>query len=103
MTKIINVIELRGQVYLGIPHAALNIRQLLNLIFFTPAKKHPDMTRQRSRRQAAKDLAAARRLKAQAIPLCRVAPVDPPDNLDAWDRSRWFSQGVQGVRGGGLL
>jgi hypothetical protein len=42
----------------------LNVRQLLNPIFFERACRHVDMKRQQSRRQRSKDLAQARRLKA---------------------------------------
>lgn len=54
------------------PRKSLNIRQLLNPLFFAPVTRHPDTTRQRGARQRAKDLAAARRLKAQYVPLCDV-------------------------------
>jgi hypothetical protein len=50
----------------------LNMRQLLNPLFFIRDIRHPDSTRQRGARQRAKDLAAARRLKEQYVPLCRV-------------------------------
>lgn len=82
---------------------ALNIRYS---IFFPPrATRHPDMTRQRSRRQTAKDLAAARRLKAASlyVSLCRVPPVEPPDDYTAWECAQWYALGRQGVRRGGLL
>jgi hypothetical protein len=85
---------------------ALNIRQLLNSIFFPPrAMRHPDMKRQHSRRQTAKDLAAARRLKAANlyVPLYRVPPVEPPDDYTAWECAQWCTLGRQGMRGGGLL
>ena len=55
--------------YLG---GNLNVRQLLNPLFFAPVTRHPDSTRQRGARQRDKDLAAARRLKAQYVPLCFV-------------------------------
>ena len=56
---------------------ALNVRQLLNPIFFCPVRRHPDMKRQTSRRQRTKDVAAARRLKlaSQYVPLCKVVLV----------------------------
>ena len=43
----------------------LNMHQLLNPIFYQVDKRHPDMKRQRSRRQRSRDLSAARRLKTQ--------------------------------------
>ena len=55
--------------YLG---GNLNVKQLLNPLFFAPVTRHPDATRQRGARQRAKDLAAARRLKVQYVPLCSV-------------------------------
>ena len=70
-------------------HSALNMRQLLNPIFFSIDQRHPDMKRQHSRRQRSKDLAAARKLKMAYVPLCKVAPPDPPDN--SW-RDGLFSQ-----------
>ena len=48
------------------------MRQLLNPLFFSRDVCHPDSTRQRGARQKAKDLAAARRLKVQYVPLCHV-------------------------------
>jgi SRSO17 transposase len=69
-------------------HSALNMRQLLNPIFFSIDQRHPDMKRQHSRRQRSKDLAATRRLKAQYIPLCRVAQPDPSEWFDAYE-GRW--------------
>ena len=56
------------------PGPSLNVRQLLNPIFFSPAIRHPNMKRQLSRRQRSKDLAAARALKLACayVPLCRV-------------------------------
>ena len=50
----------------------LNMRQLLNPLFFSRDIRHPDSTRQRGARQRAKDLAAARQLKVQYVPLCFV-------------------------------
>ena len=50
----------------------LNMRQLLNPLFFSRDIRHPDSTRQRGARQRAKDLAVARRLKEQYVPLCFV-------------------------------
>jgi hypothetical protein len=72
--KIIKCFEWRGQLYSGTPRTGLNMRQLLNPIFFCPVRRHPDMKRQPSRRQRSRDLAAARRLKleAQYVPLCKV-------------------------------
>ena len=46
------------------PRKGLNMRQLLNPLFFSPVAHHPDATRQRGARLKAKDLTAARRLKA---------------------------------------
>ena len=102
------VIKIYDQKSYLVPCPSLNVRQLLNPIFFAGAwppssKKHPDSTRQRRAIQRARGLATARWLKAQIIPLCRVAPVNPPDNLDGRECVELFSQGVQGVHGGGFL
>ena len=71
------------------PRKSLNIRQLLNPLFFTPTTRHPDPTRQRGARQKAKDLAAARRLKAQYVPLCFVdRSCYIPDYFD-YERGSW--------------
>jgi hypothetical protein len=58
------------------------MRQLLNPLFFSRNVRHPDSTRQRGARQRAKDLAAARRLKAQYVPLCAV-------DRTVWLRTTW--------------
>ena len=54
----------------------LNMRQLLNPLFYDGAwllpKRRPDSTRQRKARQKARDLRAARKLKAAYVPLCDV-------------------------------
>ena len=55
--------------YLG---GNLNMWHLLNPLFYTRDVRHTDPTRQRGARQRAKDLAAARRLKLQYVPLCFV-------------------------------
>lgn len=68
MTKIVEVSGFRFPNCRG----GLNVRQLLNLIFFLPINHHPNMTRQRRRKQRAKDLTAARRLKGMAVPLDQV-------------------------------
>ena len=86
--------------------SALNIRQLLNPIFYPPrVTRHPDQKRQRSVCRRDRALAAARRLKAESayVPLCQAPPVEPPDNYAGWERTRWYVGGRQGVRGGGLL
>jgi hypothetical protein len=59
----------------------LNVRQLLNPIFFERPCRHVDMKRQRSRHQRSKDLAQARRLKMSYVPLWSVPPPDLPGNL----------------------
>jgi len=70
---------------------ALNMRQLLNPLVFSPTIRHPDMKRQASRRQRAKDLAAARRLKLEFqeyVPRNLVAPLGPPEELDIFTGNR---------------
>ena len=71
MTKIIEIHE-PGFYSSWRSPSSLNIRQLLNPIFFSPISCHPDMKRQRCRKQRAKDLTAARRLKRMAVSLDRV-------------------------------
>jgi hypothetical protein len=67
----------------------LNLRQLLTPLFYGGcAKPHPDSKRQRARRQRALAYAQARALKAQYVPLCRVAPVVVDDE---W-RTGFFDQ-----------
>ena len=46
------------------PSAHLNMRQLLNPIFFAPVVRHPDHKRQRCARLRARSLRQARELKA---------------------------------------
>jgi len=72
MARIVKYFELNNRLYPGTPRSGLNIRQLLNPIFFSPVIRHQDMKRQLSRRQRAKDFAVARRLKSQYVPLCHV-------------------------------
>ena len=61
---------------------ALNIRQLLNPLFFSVAKRHPDSKRQRCARLRARALKQARELKTMHVPRNLVAPMDPPDGAD---------------------
>jgi hypothetical protein len=53
------------------PHLGgnLNVRQLLNPIFYAPVDRHPDAKRQRKARLRARALRQARELKAAAVPL----------------------------------
>jgi hypothetical protein len=76
---------------IGERRIGLNVRQLLNPIFFTgswplPGKKHPDSTRQRRAVQRTCDLATARELKRkfQYVPLCLVPP---PEKMVGYWRS----------------
>lgn len=48
----------------GHRHGNLNMRQLLNPIFFEPVARHPDHRRQRGMRLRARSLRQARELKA---------------------------------------
>jgi hypothetical protein len=61
----------------------LNIRELFRPLFFEPVTRHPDMKRQRSRRQWSKDRAAARAFKAREVPLYFV-----DSTVCLWDRLR---------------
>jgi hypothetical protein len=73
----------------------LNMRQLLNPIFFERDTRHPDATRQRGARRRSKDRAVARRLKGQYVPLCFV---DRTVYLLSWDHeSRHGYWGVKEV------
>ena len=53
----------------------LNVRQLLNPIFFSPVERHPDSTRQRSARRRTKALAQARKLKSRRCSWVAPLPV----------------------------
>jgi len=64
----------------------LNLRQLLNPLFFSRDINHLDSTRQRKARQRARDLKAARALKAAAVPLRKV---DPTIYLRRFDGEGW--------------
>lgn len=72
---------------------SLNIRSMLNLIFydgaFPMAKCHPDSTRQRGARRKALDRHAARKLKRQYVPLYRVDPTVYLEERDYMDRPIW--------------
>ncbi len=62
---------------------ALNIRQLFGPLFFERNVRHPDMKRQRSRRQLSKDRKVARALKrvpmeAPHLPLVALEAYFPP-------------------------
>ena len=72
----------------------LNMRQLLNPLFYARDVRHPDPTRQRGAWQRAKDLAAARRLKAQYVPLCFV---DRCCYIHSFDHDRGY-RGVKEMR-----
>ena len=75
----------------------LNMRELLNPLFYAPITRHPDATRQRGARQRAKDLAAARQSKAQYVPLCQVdRTVYIPDYYD-YVRGGWRWKSVEVV------
>jgi hypothetical protein len=71
----------------------LNMRQLLTPIFYSREVRHPDATRQRGSRQRAKDMAAARRLKARYVPLCFVDRTVYLDRYNPWaDRWEWGAE-----------
>lgn len=70
------------------PHCrALQAHDLLMLLH--QAKRHPDGTRQRGRRQTAKDRRAARELKSRPVPLCFVDPTVWLRYKDWEGRERW--------------
>jgi hypothetical protein len=78
-------------VYLNMPpRHSLNLRQLLTPLFFPwGGVRHPDMKRQDARKQKARNLRAARALKAKPVPLCRVDPTVYLRDY-AWDGTpRW--------------
>ena len=54
----------------------LNIRQLLNPIFFSRDVKHPDRKRQRRTRLRNKAIQAARELKRMEVPRLLIPPVE---------------------------
>ena len=74
----------------------LNMRQLLNPLFYdgawTSSKHHPDSKRQRKARQRAKDLRAARSLKAEYVPL---AEVDRTVYLPECQAASWRSRAIE--------
>jgi hypothetical protein len=74
-----------GHVYPGVG-PALDIRQLLNPIFFERVCRHVDMKRQRSRRLRSKALVQARRLKTGQ----NAVWVPPLPETHAWET--WFDQ-----------
>lgn len=74
------------------PRAGLNMRQLLNQIFFSPAVRHPDMKRQRTRRQVAKDRRAARVLKSAPVEL-RLVPPCTNEEMTEWRRNWTWKYG----------
>lgn len=63
----------------------LNVRQLLNPLFFERACRHVDMKRQRSRHQRSKDMVQARRLKYAPPTWIPELP-----ETHAWEK--WFNQ-----------
>ena len=67
------------------PGTGLNVRELLNPLFYSVDTRHPDMKRQRSRRQRSRALDAARRLKTQ----CSTWVPELPET-HAWEN--WFFQ-----------
>ena len=80
MTKIIKLYD----PCLNYRRPALNIRRLLNPIFFSPISRHPDMKRQRCRKQRAKDLTTALRLKKMVVSLGRVDTTIYLVEYDGW-------------------
>jgi hypothetical protein len=56
------------------PHRGgnLNVRQLLNSLFYSHDVRHPDSKRQRAARRRSKDYRVARMLKARYVPLYQV-------------------------------
>ena len=61
----------------------LNVRQLLNPIFYSRDVQHTHSKRQRKACQKSRDRRAARSLKAQYVPLYFV---DPTVYIHTWDR-----------------
>ena len=68
--------------YVGRPKPPLNMRQLLNPIFFECVTSHADSKRQRAARVRTRAYAQARALKAMSVSLRDVAPPDPPMRYD---------------------
>jgi hypothetical protein len=88
------------------PHLGgnLNVRQLLNPIFYAPVDRHPDAKRQRKARLRARALRQARELKAAAVPLKFVDPTVYPqrwnDHMGRWECApAWLYYAI----GGGAL
>lgn len=72
-------------------YGSLNMRQLLTPLFYGAEHAHPDSSRQRKARQRAKDRRAARKLKAQYVPLCFVDPTCYVERMDYDGRRRYDS------------
>jgi hypothetical protein len=90
----VNVVELNS------PGLALNMRQLLTPLFFPwGGKRHPDMKRQASRRQRAKELRAARALKAMDVPLRMVDPTVYLRDYNWEGKPRWTMVTLQKAYG----
>jgi hypothetical protein len=89
MSAVIRVFEPR-RLHLG---GNLNMRQLLNPLFFQRDVRHPDGKRQRSSRQRAKDLAAARQLKREYVPLCYVDRTTYLETFDGY-AGEWYTKEV---------
>ena len=68
--------------YVGRPRPPLNMRQLLNPIFFERTVAHTDTKKQRKARIRTRAYAQARALKAMPVPLRDVAPPDPLTRYD---------------------
>ena len=90
-----NVVELNS------PGLSLNVRQLLTPLFFPwgPPRRHPDMKRQASRRQRAKELRAARALKTMDVPLRMVDPTVYLRDYNWEGKTRWTMVTLQKAHG----
>lgn len=105
------VVSIYDQKSCLVPGPSLNIRQLLNPIFYAgnawplAGKRHPDSTRQRRAVQRTCDLATARELKRkfQYVPLCLVPP--PEKMVGYWRSGQRFygSTEMQRHWAGGVL
>jgi hypothetical protein len=66
----------------------LNVKQLLNLVFFSPTTCHPDSSRQRKARHRAMELKQARADKRAPIGI--VAPANPDEGKSGHRFNRYI-------------
>ena len=71
----------------------LNIRQLLNPLFFSKDRRHPDSKRQRPARIKAKAFKQALQLKCREVPRSLVPPPTPSFDRKSYHAVRFWLEG----------